>query len=710
MSATMGKAQFSFSVSTEIPIIENGITLPNAWAGGMNFCQFNEIDLDLDGQQDLVVFDRSGDRLLPFLRTGAAGSLEYTYAPDYQKRFPELHNWVLMVDYDGDGKQDLFAQNQPGIAVYRNTSTAGTGLSFDLATPLIQRVQNGNSNTLLTNARDLPALSDIDEDGDLDLLQFDAAGSQVEYYQNQSIDLFGHADSLRFELTDLCWGGFMENGLSNSILLQVGCKGGTGTGPPLPANSRHAGSTLLALDLDGDLDKELLIGDLNASNLVMLQNGGTLINAEMTAQDPAFPGIAGVNLSVFPAGFSVDLDQDGLKDLIVSPNAVNVSENYANTWWYQNIGTTDSAIFSLQSNSAIQDQMVDVGEGAIPVLNDFDRDGLLDLFIANYGYYDNGSYRTELRRYRNTGTAQAPVFTLESANWLGLATQRNLPAYQHPTFGDLDGDGDQDFLLGGEDGKITFVENIALPGHLPIYGGTVPNWQNIDVGQYAAPLILDVDGDARLDLIIGEKDGKLNYYRNTGTPVTPDMDLISTHFGAVDMSTAQFNAGYSAPTLLEWNGERHLIVGGESGKIRRYSGLDGNLSLPFVLEDSAFGGQDHGIRAVPVVADLNADGFPDLISGNYAGGVELLGGIDPSLLSVEAALKPTLHIFPNPTTGIVSIEYEHSLPQTIRLYTLQGQLLQEKPFYHQLQWDLSSLAKGLYILQVGTVTQKIRIE
>ena len=34
--------------------------LANPWTGGLNFCQFSEIDLNLDGTKDIFIFDRSG--------------------------------------------------------------------------------------------------------------------------------------------------------------------------------------------------------------------------------------------------------------------------------------------------------------------------------------------------------------------------------------------------------------------------------------------------------------------------------------------------------------------------------------------------------------------------------------------------------------------------------------------------------------------------
>ena len=55
-------AQLNFTPATSIPVVIAGDTLPLAWTGGLNFCQFSSLDIDLDGTQDLLVFDRSGDR------------------------------------------------------------------------------------------------------------------------------------------------------------------------------------------------------------------------------------------------------------------------------------------------------------------------------------------------------------------------------------------------------------------------------------------------------------------------------------------------------------------------------------------------------------------------------------------------------------------------------------------------------------------------
>ncbi|MFO7615610.1 MAG: hypothetical protein R6W71_13330, partial [Bacteroidales bacterium] len=67
-----------------------GQTYKYPWAGGMNSCQFGMLDINRNGVKDLVVFDRVGNRILPFLFTGTPGNPEYVYAPGYASFFPDL--------------------------------------------------------------------------------------------------------------------------------------------------------------------------------------------------------------------------------------------------------------------------------------------------------------------------------------------------------------------------------------------------------------------------------------------------------------------------------------------------------------------------------------------------------------------------------------------------------------------------------------------
>jgi len=67
---TLSQAQYG--PDRDIPGMLGATTLRYPWAGGLNNPQFSNADLDHDGLQDLVVFDRTGNKLLTFRNNGGA--------------------------------------------------------------------------------------------------------------------------------------------------------------------------------------------------------------------------------------------------------------------------------------------------------------------------------------------------------------------------------------------------------------------------------------------------------------------------------------------------------------------------------------------------------------------------------------------------------------------------------------------------------------
>src|SRR3569832_768031 len=74
--------------------------IANPWAGGLNFIQSSSIDLNLDGVKDLFTFDRSGNKIRTFIKTGAAGTTAYRYDPAFERKFPKITDWALLADYN----------------------------------------------------------------------------------------------------------------------------------------------------------------------------------------------------------------------------------------------------------------------------------------------------------------------------------------------------------------------------------------------------------------------------------------------------------------------------------------------------------------------------------------------------------------------------------------------------------------------------------
>lgn len=692
-------AQPWFNRSDSVPVMDaSGNPLRNAWAGGMNFCQFSEVDIDMDGIKDLFVFDRTGNRILTFINGGTPDSVDYAHTLLYHDRFPRLKEWALLADYNCDGKEDLFTYSSVvnGIAVYRNTSTVSGGLQFTLQTQLIYTDDGTISLPLAVSSVDLPGLSDIDSDGDLDIITFDASGIYVEYHKNQSMELYGTCDSLNFVLKNKCWGFFSENFSNNTINLNDPCPGNV-SNPETEV--RHGGSCSLCIDTDGDGDKDIILGDLSHTNLVLVTNGGSPSSANMTAVNYNFPpSTVAVSLQLFPCGFYLDVDNDSIRDLIVSPNISNASQNFTSTWFYKNTGTNDNPVFVFKQNDFLQQEMIEAGEGAYPVFFDYNADGLKDIIVGNFNYFGQ---QGKLALYENTGTVSSPAFQLITRDYANVSSL-NIPNVV-PTFGDMDGDGDDDLIVGAFDGKLHYFSNTAsasLPANFVL---SQPNFQGIDVGSSSAPQIIDVDRDGLNDLLIGETAGNINYYRNTGTASAPVFTLITSSFGGIDVMVPCCT-GYSYPFMFDDNGSYKLFVGSEKGYLHYYDNIDGNLSGSFNLIDSVYLDVYEGARIGIYGDDVTNDGYMDLLVGNYSGGLGFYKGA--AVNSIEHInSNVSFDLYPNPAKEEITIslgEGRNNFHLTI--FNVMGQqVLEQQGNSASTAVNVTALSQGVYICRITAV-------
>jgi len=600
-SSLFAQGKFGFTYTGLYKIIENGDSLKNAWAGGLNLPQFGTIDLNLDNQPDLVVFDRSGSRIIPFLRINVNGSLRYRYAPEYRKAFPEIVNWMLLRDFDCDGKQDIFCYAPSGIGVYKNVSD--TALRFQWALPgsYLTSWYGSSYINLYVMSIDIPGIVDIDFDGDLDIFTF-SQGSTVEYHQNDQ------PCGLDFHIESVCWGRFEENQLTSKIMLDACPPGVKKTEhfsmPPLadsPAKVLHAGSTILHLDLNNDSLHDILIGDVSFTNAIAGYNGGLRDSAVITSIDTLFPSYnTPIDLFIFPAFFYEDVTFDGVPDLLSAPNDQIAFKDKNGSWLYKNNGTKMNPNFNLQDTAWLQREMVDLGAGAYPVLVDLNTDGQADLVVGNYGQLKkDGNFKSYLSYYKNIGNASGPRFELISAD-LGNISSLNIGQNLAPTFGDLDGDIDQDMILGCADGKLYYFENTG-GFNTPNFVISTPNFQGIDVGGSSAPHLFDIDDDGDLDLFIGNETGTIHYYENNGTsPLS--FTLVSQNFGGVDVRSNTSNQGFSVPWFYRSADTISLFVGSNDLGVLQYDSISSVMQLPALIEETVGAG-------TTVTTDVNTTPF-----------------------------------------------------------------------------------------------------
>lgn len=719
-------AQFPFQTVQQLAAHSSTAQLATPWLGGLNNPLFSDIDLNDDNFQDLWIFDASEDKFYTFLNDGIADSVSFTYAPEYVKWFPHvrtvpflvkpaLHDWAFLVDYNCDGLEDIFTYHGAGCVVYRASRNGNNEIEFTLADDLLTFKQGQFDVNIYMSSIDYPAIVDVDNDGDIDILTFEQGGATIGYFQNQSDELGYGCDSLIFERQTQIWGGVVEDAATFRLYLDQGL---TAQLPDGDGGPRHfGGSALLGFDQDDDDDIDLIVSDVDFDFNIYLHNGNPGSNRPDTIvwQDTTFPNYnVPTDIPNFPSASYLDLNNDDWDDLLFAPFARNncrldlaldTAINMGTLWFYEGIGPINNKQFELRQTDLFASDMIDIGENSLAAFFDYNADGLLDIVAGScYQYNPNQELILSLVVYENTGSAMWPEFTAATNDYHNFDSLQLIGL--HPTFGDLDDDGDQDMICGTATGRLLYFENSAGAGNPAQFAYVKDFIDSTFFGSNTTPQLVDVNRDTLLDLIVGEYNGTIRYLENIGSAQSAQFQKISSNWGGVDVRDGAF-FGYSDPELVpDGPGNTYrLYVGNQTGKVYLFDNIEGNLTGTFDLVAESVVDTTNGARLSPTFADINSDSQPEMLLGTARGGLIMTSMVD---WTVGVGSIPndvtSIAVYPNPASDAITVRLTNQATTSwhLAMFDLSGRQVLANTAIGQNQITLSaqSLAPGVYTLKV----------
>jgi hypothetical protein len=469
---------------------------------------------------------------------------------------------------------------------------------------------------------------------------------------------------------------------------------------------------------------DVVMGDVTFSFVNYLPNTGTLTYASVLTQDTSFPAYdIPARTASFPLPVFIDIDQDGQEDLVVTPFEGFGVDNIENVLYYRNIGES-SVQLSFQTKSLFVGDMIEVGENATPCFIDITGNGLKDLLIGGGVRLGDAPPVYKITYYRNVGFADFPIYTLEQENYLGFsALGLNEP---YPAAGDVTGDGKIDLLVGLADGRILLYPNQATgPGFVAGNPSLLKvGSADLDVGQNAAPCVVDLDRDGRRDLVVGERNGNVNYFRNAGgSGINVQWVEQTDSVGKIRTSTPSIPFGNSAPVVGDFNGDGKLdmIFGGFENTLSFVSNIQDSI-FQRVSPQSLLGSVRMGRNLVPTVADITADGQLEMIVGTLAGGLYFYSENPPPRRPVRVNDRTNNQlefvVYPNPNSGSFRVRVGNeafTAPLSWQLFDAMGRMVSTGMLQdYESTVSVESISAGIYFLtiqserQIGTQSIVIR--
>jgi len=555
---------------------EEGVAYDMPFRGGLNVPRAQFVDIDADGDYDLFIQESAG-RVIYFENTGSSTEPEFTWRTDEYQGL-DVGEWFRMVDIDGDGDIDILSEERFSyIRLYRNEGTPERA-QFEMA---VDTLRDAEDKPIFADRQNIPHIMDLDCDGHLDLFIGRVTGT-ITRYESVGMD---DENVPRFRFVEDRWEGIEIVGENVSL---------------------HGANTMTFGDIDGDGDPDLLWGDFFESGMLLIRNQGSCSAPSFRSEPQNFPLGDPVETSGYNAPVMVDIDGDGDQDIFMgvlggafNPNA-STRENF---YFFEQTGPEQ---FELMTTRAIRD--IDAGSESIVKLVDLDGDGDLDMLVGNK--IDPNNSRTSLLfHYENVGSATSPEFRFRGTrDWVGTY-------HQNPAFGDLDGDGDLDAMVGTWNRDIALVINQGSRG---VFEPELIDAKAVQLtrGQNTTPVLVDLDADGNLDMVAGEASGVLNFWRNVGTPQRAEFELVSDNWLDIDVGRRAF------PTFvdLDGDGDLDLVVGSELEGLLLFL----NTGTPQEPVFEAFGRLDVPVQGLsaPEFADIDGDGDMDLFVGDVSGGVQ----------------------------------------------------------------------------------------
>ena len=689
-----------------LPVSENGNQLQYPWTGGLNSVQFGKADVNRDGKKDLIVYDKSNQKFCIFI-TLSANSTIYKFDANYATHFPGINGWMIVKDYNCDGIEDIFTYNNEGnikvfTGFYRNDT-----LNFKLQQNGFYYIGSGSPINVYCADVLKPAIVDVNLDGDLDIISFDVFGTRLIYYENQQKELSLACDSLFFKKTDNCFGNVRDS-FSSIYALRDTCNFKFGR---LNGNEQvqHTGSTIDAIDADNNGAIDVLIGSVSINTITMLYNFGNTSYASILNQDVNYPSTnVSYNTSSFASPVFIDADNDTKKDLLVS-TFDNGASNVNNIWYYKNT-QNNSLDLKLQQKNFLLDNMIDAGENSIPCYYDVDGDGLKDMLIGSGGFRDNAITTYRLLYYKNIGTFDYPKYTLQNSDFLDISTFGIKDIA--PTAGDIDNDGDADLLVGMLDGKIIYWENTSTIGNPPnlLFRTFLKDSSNnqISIGANATPFIVDLDKDGKNDLIIGERNGNINFYKGNSL-TSAKFSYVTDSIGKIRIRSNISLFGYTQPSIIDVNGDGKLdlILGTNQSGLLLYDNVEENWNTKMTTSSSIV--NDYlGFRTSACLDDITGDGKLELLTGSTDGGVIIFSQdappFQPTAILSNSIPKLDVLVYPNPSNNQLNIAFQQTKNEiSLQLFNVIGETIFTSIFHQKNSIVLSTndLSNGIYLLKVS---------
>ncbi len=748
--------KFNYYLSDSLFFVDaNGQIIPKALNGGFHCPQFSPCDVNGDDKKDIVVYDKLDGSISTYINKGGKGEVKYELDNRFAAYFPKMKafSWMLMRDYNNDGYEDIFTVGPQSYIIYKNISYTVSGRpAFVELPPIFYRNMSPSGsfieyNAMSTPSIHLPGIYDIDFDGDLDIMSYSNVGGAITLWLNYQVEKGLPSDSMRYYLVDLCWGYFNDYDCNNYIV-------NTCSDNDLWRlyGERHTnGSSITLFDADNDKDIDLLLGNEGCSHMTMLYNEKkTNMNLfdSFSLYDTNYvaPGNR-ADVSIYPAAYFMDVDNDGNRDLIYAPNSTNYQyfiEEINQVRWFKNTGTDSFPQWS-QQQALFTNEIIDNGNHSSWAAADWDKDGDLDLIAAvNGDAFTTRDTADRIYLYENIGTKSNARYKLKSTNFGSFIGER-INSLTIAT-ADMDNDGKMDLVCGNDKGEIMYYRNTSSSNNTltPTFTNANGAYQgfNIDVGGFSAPAVADINGDGLKDLVIGRSDSMLSYYRNNGTPSQPNFGIITSKFGGIkpiDSIGFQYiyddtfaiigyypvyeKATFSRPAIMDLDGDDTLeiVVANSLGSLRMYR-IDGSKPTSTfkqidsfyyikVLQSQKFYNMDMGNYVSVCLADLDNDSTPEIIVPINRGGIQYLKPAfrNSHNISVEKIKTQQIACFPNPANTKIEFLLDVSEIASIEIVDILGRPMDVSftgtASYTTIQ--TTEFTDGFYVVQIrlnnGTV-------